>query len=82
VKAIANRQRSNVAQEVPMPDQNEPSQADTIDNLSSLEANLESRRAKLERIRGRGIDPYPPRFQRDSTAAEAVTRFEAAEAAD
>ncbi len=65
-----------------MPDQNEPSQADTTDNLSSLEANLESRRAKLERIRERGIDPYPPRFQRDSTAAEAIEAFEAAEAAD
>ncbi|MXZ91165.1 MAG: lysine--tRNA ligase [Chloroflexi bacterium] len=65
-----------------MPDQNELSRTDTIDNLSSLEANLESRRAKLERIRERGIDPYPPRFQRASTAAEAIARFEAAEAAE
>ena len=64
-----------------MPPQNEPPTADTADNLGSLQANLESRRAKLERIRERGIDPYPPRFQRACTAAEAIARFEAAEAA-
>ena len=51
-------------------------------NLGSLEANLESRRAKLERIRQRGIDPYPRRFQRSCTAAEAEAGFIAAEGAD
>ena len=60
---------------------NEASDADSAANLGSLEANLESRRAKLERIRLRGVDPYPPRFERSCTAAEAVESFEAAEAA-
>ena len=50
-------------------------------NLGSLEANLESRRSKLARLRERGLDPYPPRFQRSSTAAEAISRFEDAESA-
>ena len=59
-----------------------PAAADPADhNLGSLEANLESRRAKLERIRARGIDPYPPRFRRTATAAAAIARFEADEAA-
>ena len=49
------------------------------ENLGSLQANLESRRAKLQRIRERGIDPYPPRFQRSCTADEAIKLFEAAE---
>ena len=51
------------------------------DNLGSLQANLESRRGKLARIRERGIDPYPRRFRRDCAAADAVARFEAAAAA-
>ena len=50
------------------------------ENLGSLQANLDSRRAKLQRIRQRGIDPYPPRFQRSYTADEAIKLFEAAEA--
>ena len=50
-------------------------------NLGSLEANLESRRSKLARLRERGLDPYPPRFERSSTAAEAIARFEDAESA-
>ena len=33
---------------------------------------LRSRRDKLERIRQRGIDPYPPRFHRSSTTQQAV----------
>ena len=33
---------------------------------------LRSRRDKLQRIRQRGIDPYPPRFDRTSTAQQAV----------
>ena len=69
----------NAAPDAPMPDQHEPSPPDTADNLSSLQANLESRRAKLERIRERGIDPYPPRFHRTTAAAEAIALFEAAE---
>ena len=49
------------------------------ENLGSLQANLESRRAKLDRIRQRGVDPYPPRFQRSYTADEAINLFESAE---
>src|SRR3989304_10226545 len=30
------------------------------------------RKSKLERLRSRGIDPYPARFQRTHTAQEAV----------
>ena len=54
---------------------------DREDNLGSLEANLASRRAKLARIRERGIDPYPPRFERSCPASEAIARFEQSEAA-
>ena len=64
-----------------MPEPNVPTDRETPDNLGSLEANLESRRAKLERIRARGLDPYPPRFPRDCTAAEAIAAFETAESA-
>jgi lysyl-tRNA synthetase class 2 len=39
------------------------------------------RRAKLARIRERGIDPYPPRYQRTHTAAEALRAFQAWEEA-
>ena len=62
-----------------MPETTEPPPPEREDNLGSLEANLASRRAKLSRIRQRGIDPYPPRFQRSCAAAEAITQFEQAE---
>jgi lysyl-tRNA synthetase class 2 len=39
------------------------------------------RLAKLERIRQRGINPYPHRVERTHTAAEAIAAFEVAEAA-
>src|SRR6185436_13331174 len=41
----------------------------------------EERLAKLNRMRSRGIDPYPPRYARTHTAAEATVSFEAFEAA-
>ncbi len=43
------------------------------------EGLLGSRQAKLERLRERGIDPYPPRAERSCNAAEAVAAFEAGE---
>jgi lysyl-tRNA synthetase class 2 len=43
------------------------------------EGLLSSRNAKLDRLRQRGIDPYPPRFQRTCTAAAAIAHFEASE---
>ncbi len=46
------------------------------EQLSDLE---QQRRVKLERIRERGIDPYPPRVQRTHTVAEVLAAFEAAE---
>ena len=64
-----------------MPETNEPLPSESEDNLGSLEANLASRRTKLSRIRQRGVDPYPPRFQRSCTATEAIAQFEEAEAA-
>jgi lysyl-tRNA synthetase class 2 len=42
---------------------------------------IQQRRAKLERMRERGIDPYPARISRTHTAAEAVSAFEAWETA-
>ena len=38
------------------------------------------RLAKLERIRQRGIDPYPHRVERTHTATKAIAAFEAVEA--
>ena len=43
---------------------------------------MESRRVKLARIRQRGVDPYPRRFERTCSAADAVSRFEAAEVSE
>ena len=43
---------------------------------------LGSRNAKLIRLRQRGIDPYPPRFHRSTTASDAIASFEASESAD
>ncbi len=57
----------------------ESAQAIPEENPGSLQANLDSRRAKLQRLRQQGIDPYPPRFQRSCTADEAIKLFEAAE---
>ena len=42
---------------------------------------LGSRKAKLDRLRERGIDPYPPRFRRTCDAATAIAQFEASEGA-
>ena len=36
----------------------------------------EQRRAKLMRLRDRGVDPYPPRYRRSHTAREASQLFE------
>jgi len=41
----------------------------------------EQRREKLARIRERGINPYPARYQRSHTALEAVSQLEESEAA-
>ena len=65
-----------------MPEPNLPTDSENSENLGSLEANLESRRAKLDRMRQRGVDPYPPRFERSCTATEAIEQFEAAESGD
>ena len=71
--------RQESALPITVPEQNPKPETDSEANPGSLEANLESRRSKLDRIRQRGIDPYPPRFERDCTAAAAIARFEAAE---
>jgi len=50
--------------------------------MSSREEELyQERLAKLNRLRGRGIDPYPTHYDRSHTSAEAVAAFESAEAA-
>src|SRR5947209_3015406 len=42
--------------------------------------NLERERLeKLERLKARGIEPFPNRVQRTHTAAESIAAFEAAE---
>ena len=43
---------------------------------------LTSRRAKLERLRQQGIEPYPPRLKRTRDAASAIALFEAVERGD
>ncbi len=48
-----------------------------MQNFSGLE---QQRLVKLERIRARGVDPYPRRVERSHTAAEAIAAYEAAEA--
>lgn len=49
--------------------------------MSEQYTNLEKTRLeKVERLRGRGIDPYPTRARRTHTNLEAITAFEAAEA--
>ncbi len=42
---------------------------------------ISSRIAKLERLREKGIDPYPPRYRRSADTATAVAEFEAWETA-
>ena len=41
------------------------------------DALISSRIAKLERLRAKGIDPYPPRYDRTTDTAAAVAEFEA-----
>jgi lysyl-tRNA synthetase class 2 len=49
--------------------------------MSSREEELyHERLAKLHRLRERGIDPYPTKFDRTHTSAAAIAAFEAAEA--
>src|ERR687895_169966 len=43
------------------------------------EGLLSSRQTKLDRLRQRGINPYPPRFQRTCDTATAIASFEASE---
>jgi lysyl-tRNA synthetase class 2 len=40
---------------------------------------FQERLTKLERLRARGIDPYPARYERTHTSAEALAAFEAGE---
>jgi lysyl-tRNA synthetase class 2 len=47
-------------------------------DLSDLQ---EIRRRKVDELRARGVDPYPPRAARSHTTAEALARFTASEAA-
>ena len=49
--------------------------------MPSKEEELYNERlAKLQRLRARGIDPYPPRYRRSHTSAQAVEAFLAWEA--
>ncbi|MCH8745580.1 MAG: lysine--tRNA ligase, partial [Chloroflexi bacterium] len=50
--------------------------------LNREDGLLGSRNAKLIRLRQRGIDPYPPRFHRSTTASDAIASFEASEIND
>jgi lysyl-tRNA synthetase class 2 len=50
--------------------------------MSPREEELYNERlAKLKRLRDRGIDPYPARFERNHTSTAAIAAFEASEAA-
>jgi len=48
--------------------------------LEDYSDQVQQRMRKLERIRERGVDPYPARSSRSHTAAEAIAAFEEAEA--
>jgi len=52
-----------------------------IEERATLSRLEQQRLEKLERIRTRGIDPYPARSRRSHSAAEAIRAFEAMEAA-
>lgn len=49
--------------------------------MSKEEQLYEERLAKLQRLRGRGVDPYPPRFKPSHAAGESLAVFAAWEAA-
>jgi lysyl-tRNA synthetase, class II len=49
-----------------------------VEPLETLRAH---RRGKLEELRRRGVDPYPPRFPVDGRVSELVDRLKAADAA-
>jgi lysyl-tRNA synthetase class 2 len=52
-----------------------------VTTMPSREEELfQERLAKLERLRARGIDPYPPRYDRSHTSSQARAAFEAWEA--
>jgi len=46
---------------------------------SKEEQIYQQRLTKLQRLRARGIDPYPPRYHRTHTNSDAVSAFEACE---
>ncbi len=46
---------------------------------SRLDDINEQRKQKLERLRGRGINPYPNRYQQTHTTQEAIAKLEATE---
>jgi len=47
--------------------------------LENLSDQVQQRLLKLERLRQRGVDPYPARSQRTHTAVQAIAAFEQAE---
>ena len=49
--------------------------------MEPLETLRAHRRGKLEELRRRGLDPYPPRFPVDGRVSEVVARFAALDAA-
>ena len=49
--------------------------------MESLETLRANRRGKLDELRRRGIDPYPPRFRVDGRVSEVVARFASHDAA-
>ncbi len=49
--------------------------------MEPLETLRAHRRGKLDELRRRGLDPYPPRFPVDGTVSEIVARFSALDAA-
>jgi lysyl-tRNA synthetase class 2 len=53
-----------------------------VDMTSRLDNINKQRKQKLERLRGRGIDPYPPRYKRTHTTQEAVAKLQKLESKD
>lgn len=52
----------------------------TEGRVEGLEGQIQQRRAKLDRLRGQGIEPFPARFHRSHTNADAVDKFVKSEA--
>lgn len=62
-----------------MTNQDQQEQPDQDESVVGEQKLIEDRLAKTAQIRAKGLDPYPPRFDRTHTSVEATKLFEYAE---